>query len=231
MNLPQVVSRDEWRAARTELLIKEKDITRAHDAVNAERRRLPMVAIDKEYLFTGTNGTARLLDLFDGRCQLIVYHFMFAPDWDGGCPICSFLVDSIGHLAHLHAAHTTLAVVARAPWATLARFRERMGWTVPFYSSFGGDFNYDFHVTLDNAVAPGEYNYQATDDEGENGGASVFLRDGDRVYHTYSSYARGVDILHGTFNYLDLTPLGRQEDAGIMNWIRRHDTYTDDGVM
>ncbi len=231
MNLPQIVSRDAWLAARTELLIKEKDMTRAHDAVNAQRRRLPMVAIDKEYRFAGANGTARLLDLFDGRRQLIVYHFMFAPDWAEGCPICSFLVDSIGHLAHLHAANTTLAVVARAPWATLARFRGRMGWTVPFYSSFGSDFNYDFHVTLDNAVAPGEYNYQATDHEGEDGGASVFLRDGDHVYHTYSSYARGVDILHGTFNYLDLTPLGRQEDEGIMNWIRHHDTYTDDGVL
>ncbi|HEY7484196.1 MAG TPA: DUF899 domain-containing protein [Streptosporangiaceae bacterium] len=229
MDLPKIVSHDEWLAARKELLAKEKAATRARDAVNAQRRELPMVEVDKEYVFEGANGKSSLLDLFEGRRQLIVYHFMWRWDLDAGCPSCSFLMDAVPHLAHLHAAHTTLAAVSRGPWPKLAGFRKRMGWTdVPFYSSYGGDFNYDFHVTLDQERGLAEYNYQAVDFEGELPGMSVFLHDGDRVFHTWSGYARSGDILLSTFNWLDLTPLGRQEDDGIMNWIRHHDKYSDE---
>jgi predicted dithiol-disulfide oxidoreductase (DUF899 family) len=232
MGLPQVVSRQEWLAARKELLAREKEATRQRDAISEERRRLPMVAVEKDYRFEGPAGTVGLLDVFEGRRQLIVYHFMWRWDLDAGCPSCSFLVDSVGHLSHLHAADTTLAAVSRGPWATLDRFRARMGWTVPFYSSYGSDFNYDFHVTLDESVAPVEYNYRTSEELEANGqswstagelpGASVFLRDGDRIFHTYSAYARGADILLGTYNYLDLTPLGRQR---YVSEFPHHDQY------
>jgi predicted dithiol-disulfide oxidoreductase (DUF899 family) len=242
--LPRAVSREEWLAARKALLAKEKELTRHRDAVNAERRRLPMVRIDKPYRFAGAAGAASLLDLFAGRRQLVVYHFMFDPAWDEGCPSCSLVADNFGHLAHLHARRTTLVVVSRAPLAKLAAYQRRMGWSFPWYSSSGSDFNYDFHVTHDEAVAPVEYNYLAKAEllrkgepwfiEGESHGLSVFLRDGKSVFHTYSTYARGCDLLVGTFNYLDLTPLGRQEDweepsgrsdGPFMHWVRRHDRY------
>jgi predicted dithiol-disulfide oxidoreductase (DUF899 family) len=228
MTLPKIVSRDEWLTARMELLAEEKAITRARDAVNARRRELPMVEVNKEYVFEGANGKAGLPDLFDGRRQLIVYHFMWRWDLDAGCPSCSFMMDSAPHLSHLHAANTTLVAVSRGPWDKLAAFRDRMGWTVPFYSSYGGDFNYDFQATLDKKHGSVEYNFQPVDYEGEMPGTSVFLRAGDGVYHTYSSYARGGDIMLNAFNFLDLTPLGRQEEAGIMNWIRHHDTYGEE---
>ncbi|MCA1655679.1 MAG: DUF899 domain-containing protein [Pseudonocardiaceae bacterium] len=191
----------------------------ARDELNAERRMLPMVRVDKDYVFEGPEGKVTLADLFDGRRQLIVYHFMFDPAWDAGCAGCSRLVDNIGHLAHLHARDTSLVAVSRAPLAKLTAFRERMGWTLPWYSSFGSDFNYDFHVTLDESVAPVEYNYRDREEllarygnaAGEGHGVSVFLRDGDTICHTYSAYARGTDLLNGTSNFLDLTPLGRQE--------------------
>jgi len=243
---PRVVSRADWLAARKALLATEKEITRYRDAVNAERRRLPMVRIDKEYIFDGPDGTVRLLDLFERCHQLIVYHFMFDPSWDEGCPNCSFLVDNLGHLAHLHARDTSLALISRAPLTKIERFKKRMGWIVPWYSSFGSDFNYDFHVTLDEAVAPVEYNYRDKPElvhkgetyftEGESHGLSVFLRDGDRIFHTYSTYARGTDLLVGTYNYLDLTPLGRQENweeppgrsnSPFLAWVRHHDRYED----
>jgi predicted dithiol-disulfide oxidoreductase (DUF899 family) len=219
MNHPQIVSRDEWLIARKELLTKEKEATRARDQLNAERRRLPMVKIDKEYLFEGSDGQASLLNLFDGRRQLIVYHFMFDPSWDEGCMGCSFVVDNIGHLTHLHARDTSLAVVSRAPLTKSEPFKTRMNWTIPWLSSYGSDFNYDFHVTTD---------------DGEVSGVSVFLREGATIFHTYSTTARGNDLLLGTYNYLDLTPLGRQEDweeppgrsnSSAMGWLRRHDTY------
>jgi predicted dithiol-disulfide oxidoreductase (DUF899 family) len=244
MNHNPIVSRDEWLIARKQFLAKEKELTRHRDALNAERRRLPMVKIDKGYVFEGPGGKVRLLDLFEGRRQLIVYHFMFDPSWDEGCPNCSFLVDNIGHLAHLHARSTSLALVSRAPLATIAPFKKRMGRTVPWYSSFGSDFNYDFHVTLDEAVAPVQYNYRDKAElvqkgetyftQGEAHGLSVFLRAGDRIFHTYSTYARGTDLLVGTYNYLDLTPLGRQEDweeppgrsdSSFLAWVRHHDKY------
>ncbi|MGH7308530.1 MAG: DUF899 domain-containing protein [Candidatus Rokuibacteriota bacterium] len=241
---PSVASRAEWQAARQALLVREKELTRLRDAVNAERRRLPMVRIAKEYVFDGPHGTARLLDLFAGHRQLIVYHFMFDPSWDEGCPNCSFLVDNIGHLAHLHARDTSLVLVSRAPLARIEPFRKRMGWTVPWYSSFGSDFNYDFHVTLDETVVPVEYNYRSKAElvrngetyftQGESHGLSVFLRDGAELFHAYSTYARGTDLLAGTYNYLDLTPMGRQEDweeppgrsdSSFLAWVRHHDRY------
>ncbi|HWM91441.1 MAG TPA: DUF899 domain-containing protein [Thermoanaerobaculia bacterium] len=253
---PRVVSREEWHVARKELLTKEKELTRQRDALNAERRRLPMVEIDKDYVFEGPEGRVSLLDLFCGRRQLIVYHFMFEPGapppgksgepWDEGCSGCSFMADNIGHLSHLHARDTSLVLVSRAPLAKIQPFKKRMGWTIPWYSSFGSDFNYDFHVTTDEAVAPVEYNYQdkATLEQkgetyhlhGEQPGASVFLRDDDgRIFHTYSTYGRGLDILIGLYHWLDLTPLGRGEgwdgmpdiDKKGMFWTRHHDKYDE----
>jgi predicted dithiol-disulfide oxidoreductase (DUF899 family) len=231
-DLPEIATSEEWRSARKALLAEEKALTRARDELNAKRRQLPMVRVDKNYIFDGPDGEMSLLDLFDGRPQLIVYHFMWRWDLNAGCPSCSILVDNIGHLSHLHAANTTLAAVSRGPWADLKRFTDRMGWAVPFYSSFRTDFNYDFHVTQDEAVAPVEYNYRTKEElvetgqawaaEGDQPGVSVFLRNGEDAYHTYSSYARGGDILIGTMNYLDLTPLGRQFHVG---QARYHDDY------
>jgi predicted dithiol-disulfide oxidoreductase (DUF899 family) len=240
MNLPDVVTKGEWEAARKDLLAKEKEFTKARDALNTERRRLPMVEIRKEYIFEGPDGPVKLVDLFEGRHQLIVYHFMFDPEWDEGCSSCSFLADHIGELSHLHSRNTTLAMVSRAPLEKIEAYKRRMGWTMPWYSSFASDFNYDFHVTLDSSRGPLEYNFrdiptgEIDDGSCEAPGTSVFLRDGDRIFHTYSSYARGGDILLNTYNYLDLTPLGRQEDweepAGrseglYISGFRRHDEY------
>ncbi|MEA2672725.1 MAG: hypothetical protein QOG45_2945 [Chloroflexota bacterium] len=226
MSLPQVATRDEWLVARRELLAREKELTRARDALNAERRRLPMVRIDKDYAFEGPEGRATLVDLFDGRRQLIVRHFMFDPGWEDGCQSCSAGADEIspGLLRHLHARDTSMVVVSRAPLARIESYRARRGWTFPWYSSHGSDFNYDLHVTLDESVAPILYNYR-TKAELEQAGVSIedgqsvegqgqscFLRDGDSVFHTYSSYARGAEMVGGSYYYLDLTALGRQED-------------------
>jgi predicted dithiol-disulfide oxidoreductase (DUF899 family) len=224
MNLPHVVSQGEWEAAREKLLVKEKEATRARDALAAERRRLPMVLVTKDYVFEGPDGKASLLDLFDGRRQLIIYHFMFAPGVSGwpsaGCDGCSMVVDNIGHLSHLRARDTSLVLVSRAPLAKIEAYKERMGWTVPWFSSFGSDFNVDFGLTTD---------------EGETFGLSVFLRDGANVYRTYFTSGRGVEALGSIWTFLDLTPLGRQEDweespAGWprtprYEWWRRHDEY------
>lgn len=198
MTYPRIVSRDEWLTARAQLLVKEKEATRARDKLNAERRRLPMVKLDKEYLFEGPHGQAGLRDLFDGRRQLIIYHFMFDPSWDDGCPSCTNLVDNTPlRLARIQARDTSLVLVSRAPLAKLDAYKARRNWTIPWFSSYGSDFNYDFGVS---------------GDEGEQPGLSVFLREGEQVLHSYSTTGRGVDILLGTYNYLDLTPLGRQED-------------------
>jgi predicted dithiol-disulfide oxidoreductase (DUF899 family) len=226
MSLPDVVSREAWRAARVDLLAQEKAMTRARDALNTKRRELPMVRIEKDYVFEGPDGSARLLDLFDGRRQLIVQHFMFDPSWEDGCPSCSAAADEIsaGLLEHLHARDTTLAVVSRAPIERIERYKARKGWTFPWYSSNGTDFNYDFHVTLDESVAPVEYNFRdkeqleqaglgwLADGSSEQPGYSVFLRDGHQIFHTYSMYARGAESLGGSYYFLDLTALGRQED-------------------
>lgn len=230
MNLPPVVSQDEWQAARDELLVKEKDATRRADALAAARRRLPMVAIEKEYVFEGSEGEARLIDLFEGRSQLLLYHFMFGPNQDEGCNGCSMLVDQLPHLAHLHARDTSFALVSRAPLARIEPFRERMGWSVPWYSSFDSDFNVDFGVSPE-TPAVGEYQ------DGETFGLSVFLRDGDRVYRTYFTSGRGVEHLGTVWTLLDLTPLGRQEEwedtpegrpqTPPYQWWRHHDRYED----
>jgi predicted dithiol-disulfide oxidoreductase (DUF899 family) len=224
MENPQVVTREEWLVARKALLAKEKAATRARDELSAERRRLPMVEIDKEYVFQAPSGRVGLRDLFEGRRQLIVYHFMFDPEWDEGCNSCSVVADDVGHLAHLHARDTSFALVSRAPLSRIEPFKARMGWTLPWYSSFGSDFNYDFHATQDEAIAPVEYNYRGKAElieaglpyltSGETWGLSVFLRDGERVLHTYSSYGRGADAVLSVYNYLDLTPLGRGEEDG-----------------
>jgi predicted dithiol-disulfide oxidoreductase (DUF899 family) len=223
-NLPEVVSRAEWLAARKRLLDEEKQLTRARDAVNASRRRLPMVRIDKPYVFDTPAGKAGLLDIFDGRGQLIVDHTMWLDDQRRACPSCSARLDQVGHLAHLHARNTTFVVVSRGPLDEIEAFKARMGWTFPWYSSHGSDFNYDFHVSFDESIAPIEYNYLSQVELEERGapvgewaqpfdlpGISVFLRQGDEVFHTYSTYARGTDNLGFISDLLDLTPLGRQE--------------------
>ncbi len=238
MNSPRIVSRAEWLVARKELLTKEKESTRRRDALSAERRRLPMVKIEKEYVFGGPNGRTTLRDLFGNHRQLVIYHFMFDPNWDEGCKACSFLADNfVGGIVHLAARDTSFAAISRAPLARIESFKRRMGWTFPWLSSFGSDFNYDFHVTLDEAEGSVEYNYESAATilqagkirytKGELPGLSIFLRDGDAVFHTYSTYQRGLDLLLNTYNYLDLTPLGRQEDqeGRVMAWIRHHDKY------
>jgi predicted dithiol-disulfide oxidoreductase (DUF899 family) len=219
-NLPKVVTRAEWQTMRDKLLVKEKAHTRAGDALAAERRRLPMVKIDKEYVFDGPDGSATLLDLFEGRRQLVLYHFMFDPGWDAGCNGCSMLVDGIGHLAHLHARDVSLALVSRAPQTKLEPFRQRMGWTIPWYSSFGNDFNADFGTTRN-----GE----------EQSGTSVFLHYGNNIYRTYFTTSRGDEAYMSTWKLLDLTPLGRQEfwedspegwpQTPPYEWWRHHDRY------
>ena len=231
MKRPTIVSRDEWTAARKRLLVKEKTFNRQRDALSAERRKLPMVAIKKEYVFQGPEGRRTLADLFDGKRQLLVYHFMFGPDDDEGCPSCSFVADNFASgLVHLAARDTAFAVISRAPLDKIKRFKKRMGWSFPWLSSFGTDFNYDFQVTLDEDHTV--YNYAPVSaqpagrpQEGEREGLSVFLRDGKRLFHTYSTYQRGIDSFLNTYNFLDLTPLGRQEEDGIMRWLRHHDRY------
>jgi predicted dithiol-disulfide oxidoreductase (DUF899 family) len=220
MNLPTVVSAAEWQADRDRLLVKEKAATRALDALAAERRRLPMVHMDKRYVFEGPNGELSLLDLFDGRRQLIVYHFMFAPGSDQLCEGCSLFTDNIGELAHLRARDTSFTLVSRAPLAELDPVKRRMGWTVPWVSSFGSDFNDDMGVTIDGR---------------ETFGLSVFLRDGDSVFRTYFTNGRGVEALGSVWTFLDLTPLGRQENwedtpagrpqSAPYEWWRLHDDY------
>jgi predicted dithiol-disulfide oxidoreductase (DUF899 family) len=228
MTLPDVVSPDEWLVARKELLAKEKELTRQRDALAAERRRLPMVKVEKDYVFEGPEGPATLLDLFEGRRQLIVGHFMFDPSWEDGCPSCSAGADEVaeGLLAHLHTRDTTLVYVSRAPIDKIERYKAKKGWTFPWYSSFGSDFNYDFHVTLDESVSPIQYNFRTPEEhaaagsagyvEGEQPiegpGRSSFLRVDDTIYHTYSVYARGLETIGGSYYLLDETALGRQEE-------------------
>jgi predicted dithiol-disulfide oxidoreductase (DUF899 family) len=219
MSLPEVVSRREWLTARKQLLAREKELTRRHDTLNAARRELPMVAIGKDYLFEGGEGTVSLAGLFEDSRQLLVYHAMFGPGWDAACPGCTAVMDEIspGLLAHLRSRETAYVVVSRAPYPTIAAYKEAYGWTFPWYSSYGSDFNYDFHVTLDPAVAPVEFNQAELEGINQDGatevsGLSCFLRDGEAIFHTYSAYARGTEPAIGAYALLDLTPLGRQED-------------------
>lgn len=223
-HLPKIASREEWRRAREALLGKEKAATRARDALNAERRRLPMVRVEEDYGFAGSGGTVRLLDLFEGRRQLIVYHFMFAPGVHGwptaGCPGCSMVVDHIGPLEHLHARDTSFALVSLGPLAALEAYRERMGWKMPWVSSAGTSFNADFGLSTA---------------EGETFGLSCFLRDGAAIYHTYFTTDRALEAMDTNFTLLDWTVFGRQEtwedspegwpQSEPYVWWRRHDEY------
>ncbi len=221
---PRIAGREDWLAERLRLLAEEKELTRRYDAVNARRRRLPMVRLEKRYEFDGPNGRATLLDLFEGKRQLIVYHFMFDPEWEKGCPGCTGFVDSLGDLSMLGQRDTSFALVSRAPLAKLAAFQAMKGWRWRWFSSFGSDFNYDFHVTQDPRVAPLQYNYRdraelerRSDEEpwflrGEQHGLSVFFRAEGDVFHTYSTYGRGVERLTDSYSLLDLTPWGRQEN-------------------
>lgn len=220
---PPIASYDEWRAARKALLQREKELTREIDRVNALRRRLPMVRIDKPYEFEGREGKVPFARLFDGKQQLVVYHFMFDPAWDNGCPGCTGLVKEIGDLSLLAERNTRFVLISRAPFAKLEKYREQRGWSVPWYSSFGSSFNYDFHMTLDESVCPPEYNFQTKAEiearqgkpwtpKGEMPGLSVFFRLDDAVFHTYTTCARGVESLTDSYALLDTTPWGRQED-------------------
>lgn len=219
---PPVVSQAEWLAARKQLLAHEKELTQHYDRVNAERRRLPMVKIEKDYVFEGPEGKVRFGELFKSRHQLIVYHFMFDPTWDEGCPGCTGFVDDLGKLGMLESLDATFVLISRAPLAKLQGYAKKHGWDRPWYSSFGSDFNYDFHVSNDEAKAPVEYNYRSKAElvergedfftQGEGHGMSVFFKDGDEIFHTYSSYGRGVENVGTAYGLLDRTPYGRQQD-------------------
>jgi predicted dithiol-disulfide oxidoreductase (DUF899 family) len=220
---PPIVSRAEWLVERKKLLPHEKELTKQYDRVNAERRRLPMVKIEKDYVFDGPNGKRSLKDLFEARPQLIVYHFMFDPTWDKGCPGCTGWVDALGDLSLLEKRDTTFVVVSRAPLAKLDAYKAQKRWSTAWFSSFGSDFNYDFHVTLDPKIAPAESNYRNKAEteaakghpvkmEGEQHGLSVFFSIGDDIFHTYSVYARGCESLTNAYSLLDMTPYGRQQD-------------------
>lgn len=222
-----VVSRTAWLAARKDLLNKEAELARARQEAIDARRRLPMVEVTEDYLFEGPEGKVGLPELFEGRRQLIVYHFMFDPTWSEGCKHCSLILDNVGHLSHINALHTTFALASRAPYQKIAAFRERMGWSVPWYSVDGPDFNRDFHVALGDAFDPQESGDPADPTRFQEGDAGVFVREGDRIFHAYSTYGDGIeiDLLHGTFNLLDLTPMGRQDDAPGRPWLYHHDRY------
>lgn len=220
---PPIVSRDQWLTGRKTLLSHEKELTKQYDRVNAERRRLPMVKIEKDYTFDGPKGKQNLKTLFDGRRQLIVYHFMFDPAWDKGCPGCTGWVDSLGDLSLLNKKDTTFVVISRAPLAKLDAYKAQKGWSIPWFSSFGSDFNYDFHVTLDEKVLPPEANFRnkaetevkkgrAVKMEGEQHGLSVLFQLSDDIFHTNSVYARGCESLSNAYRLLDQTPYGRQQD-------------------
>jgi predicted dithiol-disulfide oxidoreductase (DUF899 family) len=229
MSLPDVVSAEQWLAARKELLAQEKQFTRVKDALAATRRELPMVRVEKDYTFEGPDGKRDLPELFAGRAQLIVQHFMFHPDWEDGCPSCTAAVDEIsdGLRDHLRDRDTNLVVIARAPTEKIERYRAKRGWTMPIWSSYGSDFNYDFHVTLDESVTPVMFNFRGPGELRDAGfdwmldtsaqpmeqpGYSCFLRDGDDTFHTYSTFGRGTEQLGGVYGFLDMTALGRQED-------------------
>ena len=233
MTQHQVVSHDQWLAARKELLDKEKEFTRQRDEVSRQRRELPWVRVEKDYVFDTPGGKKTLADLFDGRGQLIVYHFMFGPEWEQGCPSCSLLADHLdGSVIHVAQRDVTLLAASRAPLPKIEAFKRRMGWRFPWVSSYGNDFNRDFHVSFTKEeMAPGTvyYNYAMTEfPSDEAPGASAFYKDETgAIFHTYSTYARGLDMLVGAYNYLDLAPKGRDEAdlPWTMAWVRHHDRY------
>jgi predicted dithiol-disulfide oxidoreductase (DUF899 family) len=222
VSLPTVTTREQWLVARRELLVREKELTRQRDALNAGRRRLPMVEVDKDYLFEGPDGMVGLADLFAGRSQLIIQHIMFDPSWQAPCPGCSAGLDEMapGVLRHLESRDTSFAGISRAPYSKLAAAKADRGWQLDWYSAYASDFNYDFHATLDPTVVPAMYNYQSPEEAAadpvtesmEVPGLSCFLRNGDRLFHTYSTYARGTDQIGNAYTLLDLTAFGRSED-------------------
>jgi predicted dithiol-disulfide oxidoreductase (DUF899 family) len=220
LSFPEVVSREQWTEARRRLLAQEKEMTRRRDELNAERRRLPMVKIEKDYAFDGPKGCAALADLFEGNSQLIVQHVMYGPDWEAACPGCTAWIDELSEavLTHVRSRDTGFALVSRAPFAKLEAYRTSRGWTAPWYSSNGSDFNYDFQATLDASRPQLEYNFRpepelvADEPSTEMPGFSCFLRDGDEIFHTYSTYARGTEYLGSSYTLLDLTAFGRSED-------------------
>lgn len=230
---PKIVSQEEWLAARQQLLDKEKKLTRERDALAAERRKLPWVRVEKNYVFDSPSGKKTIAELFDGRSQLMIYHFMFGPGWEAGCPSCSIVGDHLGgSVTHLANRDVTLAAVSRAPLPTIEAFKNRMGWRFKWYSSFGNDFNRDYNVSFTkDEVASGKmyYNYKTQKFPSEEGpGASVFYKDGNgTVFHTYSAYARGLEPVMGIYNWLDLAPKGRDEGMmpHPMAWVRHHDRY------
>lgn len=232
MQQHKVVSRDEWSAARKVLLAKEKELTRARDQLSADRRALPWVKVEKPYIFETPGGRRSLAELFDGKSQLLVYHFMLGPDWEEGCPSCSYLADHFdGAVIHLAQRDVALVVVSRAPLSQIATFKQRMGWRFNWVSSFGSDFNFDYHVSFpaDQVNSEVNYNYekQVVGSDEMPGASAFFKADNGDVFHTYSAYARGLDILVGAYNWLDLTPKGRDEDnlPWSMAWVRHHDRY------
>jgi predicted dithiol-disulfide oxidoreductase (DUF899 family) len=230
---PNVVSQAEWLAARKEFLKKEKEFTRLRDELSQQRRELPWEKVEKDYVFDGPRGKVRMADLFNGRSQLIIYHFMFGPGWEAGCPSCSYLADHFdGPSIHLANRDVTLAVISRAPIAEIETFKKRMGWKFPWVSSFGSDFNYDYHVSFTTeewAKGKVSYNYEEMAFPSEEGpGLSVFYQAAEgQIFHTYSSYARGLDIFVGAYNFLDHAPKGRDEEGlkHSMAWVRHHDKY------
>ena len=229
----QIVSKNEWIAARKVLLKKEKEFTALRDQLSQQRRDLPWVAVDKEYLFEGPNGKETLSDLFDGRSQLIVYHFMYDPNWDAGCPSCSFWADNFNNIiVHLNQRDVTMIAVSRAPYSKIDSYKKRLGWDFKWVSSFDTDFNHDYYVSFTSEELEkkeGFYNFTIQDPTvSELPGVSVFYKDpSGKIYHTYSAYSRGIDILNNTYNYLDIVPKGRDEDGYefSMTWVRRHDEY------
>ncbi len=230
---PKAVPHAKWIEARKELLAKEKEFTRQRDELSRLRRELPWEKVEKDYVFEGPRGKEKLADLFDGRSQLAIYHFMFGPGWIEGCKSCSYLADHFdGATIHLAHRDVTLAVVSRAPYAEIAAFQKRMGWRFHWASSFGSDFNFDYQVSKkpdDQGQGKVYYNYEMMDfPSDERPGLSVFYKDADgTIFHTYSAYARGLDILVGTYNFLDFAPKGRDEDTlgFTMAWVRHHDKY------
>ena len=229
MSAHEVVGHEEWLEQRKELLAKEKEFTRLRDELSRQRRELPWERVEQEYVFTGPHGKETLADLFDGRTQLVVYHFMFGPEDDAGCKSCSFWADNFDPIVvHLNARDVTLVAVSRAPYDRLAEYRERMGWSFRWLSSAETEFNFDYGVSFPPADQESPvYNYGGLSPRGaEREGMSVFYRDeSGSVFHTYSSYARGIDLLNTAYNYLDLVPKGRDEGGRGQSWVRRHDEY------
>jgi len=231
MARPTVVSRKDWLVARKALLTKEKKFTRLRDQLSQERRHLPWVKVDKDYVFDGPQGKETLSELFDGRSQLIVYHFMFGPDWDAGCKHCSFWADNFDKIiVHLNHRDVAMAAASRAPYVKLAAYKKRMGWNFKWVSSGDTDFNYDYHVSFtpeEEAKKKAFFNYKIQDPgSSDREGASVFYKDHKgKVFHTYSTYARGIDMVNVAYHYLDLVPKGRDEGKSGPSWLCRHDEY------